>query len=55
MIIGFNGFTEQISLYKNVKLTGKTPESERKKTVFILLKKIKYQLIEIKINFDKYI
>jgi hypothetical protein len=40
MIFGFNGLTEQISLYKNIKLKGKTPESKRKKTGFILIKKL---------------
>jgi len=31
MIFCFNGLTEQISLYKNPKLTGKTPESLKEK------------------------
>jgi hypothetical protein len=31
MIFGFNGLTEQISLYKNIKLKGKTPELSREK------------------------
>jgi len=36
MIFNFNGFTVQISPYKNIKLKGKTPDSRKEKNGNIL-------------------